>query len=128
MHKLILIVIAVAALSATSCVTTQQQEQKQQAAPVITKYDKMEQKDLKEELKRLQAEVLVAERAAKQAKEKAGEAAKAYKSASDDDKPVTLLRMIEADAVSRKPIEQYKQVRSDFTAAKCAYHNMLLAH
>jgi hypothetical protein len=102
-------------------------EEKSGRAPVVTMYDKMEKKDLRGELKRLQKAVLDAERMAKQAREKAAEAAKAYKSASDDEKADALLRMIEASAVSRKPIERFKQIRSHFDAAERAYFRLLVA-
>jgi type II secretory pathway component GspD/PulD (secretin) len=102
-------------------------DEKSDSAPVATKYDEMEKKDLREELKRLQKEVLDAERPARQADEKAAEAARAYKSASDDEKPDALLRMIEAEARSRKSIGGFKRIRSDFDAAQRAYLRLLVA-
>jgi septal ring factor EnvC (AmiA/AmiB activator) len=93
----------------------------------VTKYDGMEEKDLREELKRLQREILSAEQTAMEAREKAAEATKAYTSALFDQKPDALLRMIEADAASRKPLDRYRQIRSDFDVAKRAYLHALLA-
>ena len=101
-------------------------EEKSDSAPVVTKYDKMEKKDLQEQLKRLQKEILGVERAARQAREKAAEAARAYKSASDGAKADVLLRMIEANAASHKPTERFRQIRSDFDAAERAYLHLLV--
>jgi len=105
---------------------TPKDEEKSDSTRVVTKYDKMEKKDLREQLKRLQKEVLCAERTARQAKEKAAEAAKAYKSASDNAKADALLRMIEANAASHKPTERFRQIRSDFDAAERAYLHLLV--
>ena len=126
MFKSLAIVIAALGIMLSPCVAQEQSEPKPDATPVVTRYDKMEKKNLRGELKDLQKDVFVAERAAKQAKENAGEAGKEYKSASDDEKPEALLRMLEADAKCRRPLEHYKQVRSDFNAAKKAYLNLLL--
>ena len=101
-------------------------EEKSDSTPVVTKYDKMEKKDLQEQLKRLQKEILGVERAARQAREKAAEAARAYKSASDGAKADVLLRMIEANAASHKPTERFRQIRSDFDAAERAYLHLLV--
>ena len=87
----------------------------------------MENKDLQDELKRLQKEVLVADRTARQAKEREVEAAKAYESAPDDEKADALLRMIEVDAANRKPLERFQQIRSDLHAAERAYLHLLVA-
>lgn len=127
MLKSLIIVTAALGVMLNPCAAQDQKEQKPDANPVVTKYDKMEKSELKEALKNLQKQVLVAERAAKQAKEIASEAAAAYESACDKEKPDALLRMIEADAASRKPLERYREVRSDFEMAKRAYLNMLLA-
>jgi type II secretory pathway component GspD/PulD (secretin) len=102
-------------------------EEQSDSTPVVTDYERMDKKELQEGLKRLQKEVLVAERTAKQAKEKAAEGATAYNSASDDEKLDALLRMIEADAASRMPIERFKRIRSDFDAAKRAYFHLLVS-
>jgi len=105
-----------------------QAEAGQSAAPAnVTKYDKMEKKQLEEELKKLQKDVLVAEQTAKEACDQAGEAKEAYKSASDEQKPDALLRMIGADAKSRKPDEDYRQARENFEDARRAYLNLLVA-
>lgn len=93
---------------------------------VPTGFDKMEKKDLKQELVRLQKEVLDAVRISRRARGKAAEAASAYKSASDDEKAEALFRMIEADAASREPAERYAHLRTDFDAAKRAYLNLLI--
>lgn len=127
MFKTLAIVTAALGVMLSPCVAQDKDEQAPDASPVVNKYDRMEKKELKEALKDLQKHVLVAERAAKQAKENANEAAAAYESASDEEKPDALLRMIEADAASRNPMERYKQVRLDIDAAKRAYLNMLLA-
>jgi hypothetical protein len=94
--------------------------------PIVTKYDKMAKKDLQEELKRLQEEVLDAERTAKQFAKKAADAARAYTSATDEEKADALLRMIEAEAAGRKPTERFRQIRADFDAAKRAYLQLLV--
>lgn len=102
-------------------------EEKSDSTPLANKYDKMEKNDLEEELKRLQKEVLVAERIAKKAREKTTKAKMAYQSASDDGKGDALLRKIEADAAGRKPTERFTQIRSDFDAAERAYFRLLVA-
>ncbi|MFC1453128.1 hypothetical protein ACFLSJ_07295 [Verrucomicrobiota bacterium] len=101
-------------------------DKKPDTPPVVTKYDKMEKKQLQEELKRLQAEVLVAERTVTQAKEKAAEAENACKSASDDEKPDALLRMIEAGVAEEKAKRPYHQIKGDFQAARRAYAQLLM--
>jgi type II secretory pathway component GspD/PulD (secretin) len=100
---------------------------KSDAASGVTKYDKMEKLDLQRELKRLQKELLDSERTANQAREKTAEAAEVHKSALGDEKAEALLRMIEADAESRKSIKSYMQIRSDFDAAQRAYLRLLVA-
>jgi len=105
MLKSLIIVTAALGAMLNPCAAQDQKEQKPDATPVVNKYDKMEKSELKEALKDLQRQVLVAERAAKQAKENASEAAASYESACDEEKPDALLRMIEADAASRKPFE-----------------------
>ncbi len=97
------------------------------SSQLVTKYESMEKKDLQEELRRLQKEALDAARMAKQVKEEAAEAARAYKFASDDEKADALLRMIEADAESHKPMRRYRQVQSAFGAAQRAYLHLLIA-
>ena len=93
----------------------------------VNKFDKLDKKQLQEELKRLQKEVLVAEQSSQQAAEKASHAAMIHKSASDDEKANALLRMIEANAARHKPSERYQRVRSDMRAAEKAYYRLLVA-
>ena len=95
---------------------------------LVAKYERMSKKELREELLRLQNELLDAERVFKQIGRKATDAAEAYKSAPDDEKAEALLRMLEADAASRKPMERYRRVRSAFEAAQQAYLHLLIAH
>ncbi len=122
MNRTVSVIVAALAILTSQGMAQEQQEQKAtEAASVVTKYDKMEKKQLQEELKRLQKEVIVAERAAKQARDEQAEAKKAYDSAPDDQKPDALLRMLEAKAKSNKPVEAFAQARSDFDAAIRAY-------
>jgi hypothetical protein len=102
-------------------------EEKPDTTPVDIKYEKMEKKDLREELKRLQKEVLDAERVFQQARAKAAQAEKTYRTASDEEKTDALLGKIEADAAGRKPMERFAQIRSEFAAAERAYLNLLVA-
>ena len=93
---------------------------------VQTKYESMEKNDLQEELRRLQKEALDAARMAQQVKEEAAEAATAYKSASEDEKADSLLRMIESEAKSHRPMRHYRQVQSAFEAAQRVYLHLLM--
>lgn len=121
-------VIAIIAILASQCVVRETKAQgKPAAAPAATKYDKMAKRELQEELKRLQKEVLTAERAAEQAKKESEDAVKAYKLAGENQKGDVLLRMIEAEAKCHKPLENAKQLNADFAAAKNAYLNLLVA-
>ena len=91
----------------------------------VTRYERMKKEDLQEELGRLQGQILDAERTASQAKKTATIAARAYESASDDEKAAALLRMIEAKASSREPNERLQEIFLDFNAAKKAYLRLL---
>jgi hypothetical protein len=126
MCKSVVIAIAVLSVTLSPCMAQEQSEQKTDTAPVVTKYDKMEKNALQEELKDLQKQVLVVERTAKQARETADEAAKAYKSASDNEKPDALLRMIEDKAASYSPMQIYRETASEFKAAQSAYLDLLV--
>ena len=97
------------------------------AAPVATKFDRMEKAQLRAELQKLQKDVLVAEQTARQADAKRLEAYQAYKAATENQKPDALIRMLEADAKSIKPVECLRQLQSDFEAAKRACLNLLVS-
>ena len=128
MPKSLAMAVAVLALIASAAVAQQHKESEQSdAAPVVTKYDRMEKQQLQNELKRLQREVLAARTTGQEAKQRAKEASSAYKSALDDEKPDALLRMLEAQAGSRKPMKAYSRILSDFQSAKRAYSKLLLA-
>jgi len=122
------VIVAALAILASQGIAQKPQDQKTtEAAPVVIKYDKMEKTQLQAELKKLQKALLVAEQAAKQAITKRDVAKKAYDTASNARKPDALLRMLEADAKSRKPVESLMKMRKDFGAAQQAYINLLLA-
>ncbi len=128
MKKSVAVMVAVMAFLTSPCGAQEVQDQgTPDAAPVVTKYDKLQKTELREELKRLQKEVLFAEHTAEQAREEMGEAFSTYKSTSEDLKADALLRMIEAEANYRQPRDNCAQVNSDFNAAKRAYRNLLLA-
>ena len=95
--------------------------------PAVTKYDEMGKQELQDELRRLHAQLIDAKHAAQQASGKANEAAKAYRSASDDEKADALLHMIEAEAASGTPMEHYREAESALDAAKQAYIRRILA-
>jgi hypothetical protein len=97
------------------------------STPPATKYDKLDKNALQAELKRLVQELQAAERTALLARENATEAVAAYSSAPEESKPDALVRMIEADAASRKPMEGVKQIQSDLDAARQAYLRLLTA-
>jgi hypothetical protein len=122
----LVVVIAALGVMVGVCVAQEKKEQNPETTPVVTKYDKMDKKALQEELKDLQKQVIVAKRTAEQAKEIADEAAKAYRSASDDEKPDALLRALEAKAASRGPMQMYKKTTSEFQAAQSAYMDLLI--
>jgi hypothetical protein len=103
------------------------EEKKPDATSEVTKYDEMDKQELRDELRRLQAELLDAGRAAIQASERTGEASGAYSSASDDDKADALLRMLDAQAALRTPMARYRQAELALEAAKEAYMRRALA-
>lgn len=136
MKNSVAVVVAVLAILANYGMAQEAQDQNtaeavplvtHEAVPATTKYDKMDKKSLQEELKRLQKEILVAEHAARQAREDANKAGKAYATATDEKKPDLLLAMIEAQAKSEKPYRSFEQVRNDFDAAQRSYRKLLLA-
>ena len=126
MFKSLAVVIAALGVMVGVCVAQEEKEQMPEATRVVTKYEQMEKKDLRQELKDLQKQILVAERASKQAKETATQAARAYKSASDNEMPDALFRMLEAKAASYAPMQAYSKTRREFKSAQMAYMNLLI--
>ena len=120
------IVAALAMLTSQGLAQDSQSQKSAEETAAATKYDKLEKAKLQEELKRLQKEILIAEHAAKQATDQSTEAANAYKIATDNRKPELLLEMLDAEARSRKPVENCKRIRADFEAAKRAYIKLIL--
>jgi type II secretory pathway component GspD/PulD (secretin) len=97
------------------------------ASLVEERYDEMDQQQLRDELRRLQRELLDAWQVHNQASREAREADTAYKNAPDDEKADALLRMLEADAASRAPMKRYRQARAALDAASQSYLRRLLA-
>lgn len=128
MNKTVAVIVATFAILTTPGIAQETQAQKaKEAAPVLTKFDRMEKDQLLGELLKLQKDVLVAEQTARKADAKRGEAYKAYDDATEEQKPDALIRMLEADAKRVKPGEHFRQVKSDFEAAKSAYLKLLVA-
>jgi len=126
MLKSLAIVVAGLIILASPCLAQAQKKQKPDATPAITKYNEMEKGELQGELKRLQKEILVAERTAKQFKQQAAEAAKAYKSASDEEKPDALFRLLEVRVTEKKASRPSRQIKREFQAAQKAYSDLLM--
>lgn len=127
MNKSVPVIVVAVTILASYCIAQEALDQgKPEAVPVVSKYDKMQKKDLQEEVKKLQKEVLTAEQTARGVGVRAKEAKEAYNSASNDQKPDALLLMLEAGAKSHKSMVAFKQVQSDFDMAKRAYFNLIL--
>ncbi len=128
MVKSLLGIVTVLLIVASPCFAAESKgKPKADVAPAATKYDKLCKKELQEVLKKLQKEVLVAQRKALQATKIRSGADKAYESASDEQKPDALLRMLESRVAAEQPVEHYSRLRRDFFAAQEAYLKLLRA-
>ncbi len=96
------------------------------AEPAGAKYYKLSKAELQQELKKLQKEVLEAERQTLAADTALSQAGKAYDSATGDRKFDALLRLLEAEAAVQKPQRRYQELKSDFEAAQKAYVQLLV--
>ena len=92
----------------------------------VTRYLKQDKTQLQDELKKLQKELIVAEKTARHADEKRKEAVEVYNSAEEDRQPDLILGMLEAEAQCRKPMAAHKRLCADLDAAKRAYVKLLL--
>jgi len=97
------------------------------AEPAGAKYYKLPKAELQQELKKLQREVLQAERETNAANEALTKAAQAYYRSADGEKKFdALLRFLEAKAAVQKPQRRYQELTGDFDAAQKAYVQLLV--
>jgi len=128
MVKLLLGIVTVLLIVASPCFAAESKgKPKADVAPAATKYDKLCKKELQEVLKKLQKEVLVAQRKAQEATKIRNGAENAYKAASDEQKPDALLRMLESRVAAEKPVGHYSRLGKDFYEAQEAYLRLLRA-
>jgi hypothetical protein len=127
MHKSIALFVVAMAMTATPSLAKPPALPASPKPAPVGKYDTMPEKDLREELKKLQKQILVAERTARQAQDDMHKAVRAYNTAADEAKPDALLSMLEVEARVRKPLDEHARLRAEFDAAKRAFVKLLSA-
>jgi hypothetical protein len=139
MKNSIPVILAAFAILASQCVAQEAQVQKMTETPSgtklasivikedVNKYEKMEKKQLQDELRKLLKELPIAEKALTQAKIRKDEATKVVDVASSDEKSDAFFLMMEAQVKCSKAELSLNRMRSDFSAAQHAYLNLLLA-
>ncbi len=127
MVKSLLGVVAVLLILGSPCLAAESKAKVKTdvIAAKMVEYDKLGKKDLEDVLEGLQKEVLDAERKLGEADSVLTQARRTYRSASYDQKPDALLRMLELMAAVEKPREHSQQLNGDFQAAQRAYLKLI---